>query len=64
MIKVWIYRPDLRQKVDPFLCYNSKGQSFGEWQKDQETIYQYKVEQAKRAIEMKYTPKKHYIRES
>lgn len=63
MINVWIYRPDMRQKVDPYLCYNSKGQSFGEWRKEQDIIYQYKVEQAKREIEIMSTPKKHYIKE-
>ena len=63
MIKIWIYRPDLRQKVDPYLCYNAKGQCFGEWQKEQETVYQFKVEEAKKTVEARTTPNRHYVKE-
>ena len=50
-MKIFIYRPDLRNKVNPDLCYTLNGQSYREWQRDQEVAYDYKVELIKRKLE-------------
>lgn len=60
-INVWIYWPDRRQKVDPDLCYTPSGQSFREWQRDQRTAYQYKVELIKEKLEERKRPNRHFL---
>ena len=41
---VLIYRPDkLQANINPDLCYTSKGQSYAEWKRDEQTVYDYKV---------------------
>ncbi|MBQ8482397.1 MAG: hypothetical protein IJ532_07965 [Alphaproteobacteria bacterium] len=60
-VNVWIYWPNRRQKVDPELCYTPQGQSFHEWQRDQEEAYQYKVELIKRKLEAARKPNKHFV---
>ena len=62
-LKVWIYRPDLRPhpKVDPDLCYDLKGQNFRDWQRDEQTVYDYKVDEIRRNLKEAARPHKHYL---
>lgn len=62
-VRVFIYRPDLAgsKNIIPDLCFTPEGQNYHEWQRDQEELYQYKLEQAKREIENKKRKHKHFI---
>jgi len=62
-VRVFIYRPDLAgsKNIIPDLCFTPDGQNYREWQRDQEELYQYKLEQAKREIENKKRKHKHFI---
>lgn len=50
-MKIFIYRPDRANKVNPDLCYTPKGQPYRDWQRDQDVAYDYKVELIKRKLE-------------
>lgn len=51
---IWVYRPDkCNSKIHGSGLYNSKGQSYSEWKRDQETIYDYKVRRLIQKIEGK-----------
>lgn len=57
-LDIFIYRPDkqFHRNVNPDYCYTVKGQNFREWQQDQETARQYKVE----CIKIKLSQKPDY----
>ena len=43
-LNLFIYRPDrLQANINPDLCYTAKGQSYAEWKRDEQTVYDYKV---------------------
>lgn len=54
-LDIFIYRPDKQpdKNVIPDLCYTLSGQGFRDWQKDQEEVYAYKVEQIKKKLSRK-----------
>lgn len=54
-MNILIYRPDRFQayKVHPEAVFTLKGQSFADWQRDQQTAYEYKVELLKRRLHRK-----------
>jgi len=51
-LEIFIYRPERQPNpnVIPDLCYTLKGQNYRDWQRDQEEVYHYKVEQIKRKL--------------
>lgn len=57
-LDIFIYRPDRQPNINviPDLCYTPSGQPFREWQQDQETAKQYKVE----CIKIKLSQKPDY----
>lgn len=57
-LDIFIYRPDKQpnRNVIPDLCYTLSGQHFREWQQDQETAKQYRVE----CIKIKLSQKPDY----
>lgn len=62
-LNIFIYRPDLgaARHINPDLCFTPQGQSYHDWQRDREELYQYKLEQAKLKIERQKCKHKHYI---
>ena len=47
-LNLFVYRPDrLQSDINPDLCYTSKGQSYAEWKRDEQTAYNFKVEKIK-----------------
>lgn len=54
-MNIFIYRPDKRNhpNVNPDCCYTLNGQNYRDWRKDQDELYSYKAEQAKRKLEQK-----------
>lgn len=57
MIKVFVYRPDLglpsRKSVDLGLLYTLEGQSYLEWRREQDMLYEYRLQKAKEKSEEK-----------
>lgn len=54
-MNIFIYRPDRglsenKMKIEPDLCYTNRGQNFRDWQKDQQSVYDYKIELIKRKL--------------
>lgn len=45
-LNIFIYRPDLgaARHINPDLCFTPQGQSYHDWQRDREELYQYKLE--------------------
>lgn len=54
-VNIFIYRPDRQpnENVIPDLCWTAKGQNFREWQADQQTLRDYKVELIKKKLSTK-----------
>jgi len=54
-MNILFYRPDKFQayKVNPEAVFTLKGQPFSDWQRDQQTAYDYKVELLKRKLHRK-----------
>lgn len=52
---ILFYRPDKYQaaRVNPDACYTLGGQHFSEWQRNQNTAYDFKVELLKRKLSKK-----------
>ena len=52
---VFFYRPDMvnpkGKKINPDLLYTASGQCFAEWQRDEQTVYDYRVKMIKQKIE-------------
>jgi hypothetical protein len=61
MVDIFIYKPWLKpnENVVPDLCYTLKGQNFRDWQVDQTTVRDYKIEQIKKKLSTKKNP--HYV---
>ena len=51
---VWIYRPDkCNNRVHPSSLYKSDGQTYHDWKRDQETVYDYRVRKIIQKLEGK-----------
>ena len=51
---VWIYRPDkYNNRVHPSSLYQSDGQTYPDWKRDQETVYDYRVRKIIQKLEGK-----------
>ena len=61
MVDIFIYKPWLKpnENVVPDLCYTLKGQNFRDWQADQQTLRDYKVELIKKKLSTKKNS--HYV---
>ncbi|MBQ8465277.1 MAG: hypothetical protein IJ545_04630 [Alphaproteobacteria bacterium] len=61
-VNIFIYRPDLAAVgVIPELCRTLDGQTYCDWQRDQNEIYQFKIEQAKHEIAKRQRFKRHWV---
>ena len=49
-MKIWIYRPDLANRVDLSCLYDQKGQNYCSWKRNEDTIYQEKVNKIKQKL--------------
>lgn len=54
-LEIFIYKPHLYQasRINPDACFTLKGQNYHEWQRDRQTLYDYKVEMIKRKLNRK-----------
>lgn len=56
-MKIFIYRPDLglpsRCKVDLELLYTLDGKPYLEWKREQDIVYDYKLQKAREKLEEK-----------
>lgn len=54
MIKFFIYKPYMAspklKNINPNLLYTMSGQTFPEWQRDEQTLYDHKVSKIKEKI--------------
>ena len=58
-LKLWIYRPDkANRNINWSGVFSAHGQSWLEYERDNNEAYQYKVENLKNRLQ---TKKKHYI---
>lgn len=49
-MKVWIYRPDMANRVDPACLYDYRGQNYYDWKRDEETLYREKLEKIREKL--------------
>lgn len=49
-MKIWIYRPDLANRVDPVCLFNHRGQNYYDWKRDEETLYREKLEKIREKL--------------